>query len=101
METLTVSSVKELMDVIGAGNPDPRAKGPVVVKVKIWDGRIVRGSYYRGPENPHVISNKAVITDNNLLLQHVQVLLSKGSGFIVRSGQGYTAHVLKWTISDN
>ena len=93
-----IKGVRQLIDAIGAGNSDPQAKGPVVVILKLWDGRIVTGSYYRGDEKPDVTGPEDIIWDNEKLNPFVEKVLRDGSGFITETGSDDTVCTLKWQI---
>lgn len=89
-----VSSIQELIRVIGANSSEER----MPVEIKIWDNEgVVRGSKYEGSEKPEVISAGAGCIDSNLLWSHVKNLLKRGKSFIVSNGQ----ILFEWTISEN
>jgi len=92
----TVSSSQELVRVIGVNCSNFSASN-AVVKIKIWDNRIVTGSNYEGSESPEIVSSGGPRVDSNLLWSHVKSLLNSGRSFIVRNGSSD----IEWTISNN
>lgn len=98
MERRTVIDAAQLIDVVGAGNPDPHDSGPVVVEVTLWDGRIVQATYYKGKLQPHIDFPTTVITDDSILTGPVNMLLNEGRGFIARGGKSDDTYELLWSI---
>lgn len=88
-----VSTIQELIRVIGANS----SKESVLVEIETWDGRVVRGSSYRGPKVADVVSIVTTRIDSNLLWSYVKNLVEKEKSFIVKMGSSCN----EWTISDN
>ncbi|MFC1687603.1 hypothetical protein ACFL0L_03420 [Patescibacteria group bacterium] len=100
MERHTVIDSSQLMDIIGAGNPDPGDPGPIMVEVTLWDGRIARATYYKGSNEPDVDSPSTVMTDLSPLNNPVNALLNDGTSFVIRMGQSDDTVVFEWTVED-
>lgn len=45
MKNYRAENMVQLLDIIGAGCPDPRMQGPVVVRVDVWNGKTIEGAY--------------------------------------------------------
>lgn len=98
VEKCQVKNIGQLIDVIGAGC-DPFSNGPVVVEATLWDGRVVRASYYRGPyENANIETKLCVVVNDNMLRSFVEKLLSSGESFRVLTGESDDTCFLEWTI---
>lgn len=93
----TVSNIQELVRFIGASS----SKNSVLVEIRTWDRRVVRGSNYGGSKRADVISVATLRMDSNLLWPHVRSLVETGEGFIIRIGPNCDACLSEWTISDN
>lgn len=100
MERYQANSVPQLIDFIGAGNPDSSFSGPVVAEIVLWDKRVVRASYYHGSyETADISVNDSVIMDDDVLAPFVLRLLSSGESFRVLTGESDETCFLEWTIS--
>ena len=100
-----VSSIQELIRVIGTKSPKFSSAKSMVVEIKTWDDRVVRGSNYKGSKRPEVISIRVPCIDSsidsNLLWSNVKRLLKTGKSFIIRIGPSCDACLSEWTIGDN
>jgi len=92
-------TVDALMDRIGAGC-NPHDEGPEVVRVVLWDLRVVVGTYFDcGPKELDVVDhNSDVIFDNRKLQPFVSRLLDKGMPFVTETGSHDMICTLRWTI---
>jgi len=88
-----VSNIQELIRVIGANS----SKEGTSVEIKIWDGRVVRGSNYKGSKRPEIVSVGTTRIDSNLLWSHVNSFLKTGESFIINNGQV----LFEWTIEES
>jgi len=101
MQNYPLTTVAGLVDIIGAGNPDPSASGPVVVQATLMeDKRVVKGCYYKGPKTPDITSKFDVIMDDIALRKHVDALMKDGTSFITETGTSDMVCTLEWTIHD-
>ncbi|MDD5489394.1 MAG: hypothetical protein PHP25_01790 [Candidatus Moranbacteria bacterium] len=100
-----VSSLIQLIDVIGAGNPNPSASGPVVVEIELQGeigmSRTVIGSYYEGEKKPDVTARTDYIADDEALRPFIQKLITRGESFITETGSSDMVCTLEWTISNS
>jgi len=101
MTSYTASKMGQLLDIVGASNPDPKARGPVVVEVRLWDGRIVSASYYNGPkfQKPDAESIYDIFYDVDPLVPLVDRLLQTGETFVTITGDDDMVCCLEWKIT--
>ncbi|MCX6784737.1 MAG: hypothetical protein NTV81_02255, partial [Candidatus Komeilibacteria bacterium] len=99
MKSYDCSSYRRLIDIIAAGNPDDRSSGSVVALVRLWDGRVVRGSYYEGSKKADVETPEAIFIDSTPLHSFIEALLQSGTSFVVMMGSSDDTCCLEWTIS--
>jgi len=102
-------TIGELIDIVGRGSTDEQHPGPDVVKVKIWDGRMVVANYcdkakglYNGNDGPDIASKESMIWDDEGLKVLIEKLLNNGQSFITEyASESYVTHILVWTIKDS
>lgn len=103
MTKYDASKVSELVNAVGIHNPNPHAHGPVVVEVNLWDGRVVRGSYYSGSKylNPdaQTIRESFRADDDPRLQELSERLLESGENFVTQTGSHDDLCTLEWTIA--
>lgn len=95
-----ISGIPMLIDLVGAGNPNPRDNGPTVVTGNLWDGRVVTATYYRGPkyQNPDAETREDVFWDDGVLRPLVEKMLEKGESFVTVTGTDDAVCCLEWAI---
>lgn len=96
-----ISTKDELLDMIGAGNPNPLAIGPKVVEGTLWDGRKVSAAYYKkGPKwlHPDASTLEEIFMSLKPLVPLVDRLLENGKSFVTMMGASDTVCCLEWTI---
>ncbi|MBU0598141.1 hypothetical protein KKF61_04050 [Patescibacteria group bacterium] len=98
MEIHHASSVAEVIDIIGAGNPDPSSWGPDLVEIKLSTGDIITGSYYKGSKTPD-IDYPITILPNSVLLGPVANLVKDGEDIIILSGRSDDTCRMIWKIT--
>ncbi|MBU0531414.1 MAG: hypothetical protein ABIG32_01485 [Candidatus Uhrbacteria bacterium] len=92
------TNIKKLVDHVGAGVMDPGERGPIPLRVLIWDGRVVVASYYKGTKTPDVTSRLDVIIDDVAMRPHVEALLRDDTSFITETGSHDMVCTLEWSI---
>lgn len=91
-----------LLDIVGASNPNSQARGPVVVTARLWDGRVVRATYYRdGPkyQHPDAEVKEDIFYKVAPLVPLVERLLATGESFVTVTGSSDTVCCLEWSIA--
>ncbi len=102
MQTYTATSVAQLLDIVGASNPNPDDPGPVVVQVRLWDGRKVIASYYDGPKyhDPDAKVREDLFYELDILVPLVDRLLETGESFVTFTGSHDMVCCLEWSIAE-
>jgi hypothetical protein len=96
-------SKAQLLDIVGASNPNPSHPGPVVVAVRLWDGRLVRASYYgNGPKymTPDAETRSGIFFDIAPLVPLVERLLESGESFVTVTGTHDDVYCLEWSMAN-
>ncbi|HDL74912.1 MAG TPA: hypothetical protein ENH06_00810 [bacterium] len=106
MEEYDIKNKAQLLDLIGAGVTNPKESGPVVIKAKIWDGRIVRAIFKTKIEK--IDGKKYMVGDVEIyddiffdlkpLVPFVDKMLSTGESFFTVTGTDDMVCSLQWTI---
>lgn len=91
-----LKGIPQLVDAIGTGC-SPDAKGPVVLKYKLWDGRIVTASYNRENKDADDHFDETVVFDEERLNVLAAKLLS-GESFVIDTGTDDQFCSLEWAI---
>ena len=97
----TANSARDLLNIVADSNPDPGARGPVVVEVTLSDDHLVRASYYSGPkfQTPDAETKFHQFNDVAPLMPHVDRLLKTGQSFVTLTGESDSYCCLEWTIA--
>ncbi|MBU1179953.1 hypothetical protein KJ885_03345 [Patescibacteria group bacterium] len=91
--------LKKLLDIVGASNINPSDRGPVVVRVNLSDGRVIKATYHNCKmQEIDVSSPYDIFLETEPLVPFVKELLSKGKSFITDTGSHDMVCTLKWTI---
>lgn len=95
-ETVTVNNTHDLIRVISVGIGEL-----LIAKVRLWDGRVVKGSRYKGEKIADFITVGAFISAADKMLQGLIMdkLLQRGESFIVQTGTGDELLLVEWSIS--
>lgn len=95
-----ILGLKNLIDAVGAGCYDPTAKGPVVVRLELWDDRVVTASYYRREEGetPDIDCQDEIIWDDATIRPFAENLINEGKSFVTETGTSDTVCTLKWEL---
>lgn len=101
VEIHEIENKVQLLDMVAAGVSDSKAKGPVVVRATLWDGRIVEGSYHKGDkfQKPDAETIYDFFCDDEPLKPLVDRLLTDGESFVTVTGEDDMVCCLEWTIS--
>lgn len=100
MQSYTVVNLDELAAIVRCGNSEPEDPGPVVVEATLWDGQIVRATYYRGEQSPDITAVKDDVLSLVDVVPVLTALLANGTPFITQVGEDDLVCTLRWTISD-
>lgn len=94
----SAGSPGELLRLV-AGGYNPYDDGPVVIRVGVWDGRVVVGTYYDGQDKPDLYTDESVIEDFDSLGMFLEDLLGgRREHFVTTTGRGDMVCVLCWTL---
>jgi hypothetical protein len=102
MRTYNAACMPELIDIIGAGNPDVTCTGPVVIQVKLWDGRAIEAVYGSKPGEllcGDIETTDEVVMDDVLIGKYIDRLMTKGEHFFVVTGSSDTTCSLEWRLA--
>ena len=90
--------LSDLCSLVELGcHPNPKHHDDVVAQIVVWDGRVVRGEYYKGDQTPDITAGFLSVS----LFPFVQELFNnKGTPFIIRLGTDDEVRTIKWTIHD-
>ena len=93
--------IARVIDAVGAGCFDPHDRGPVVVQIKLWDGRTVEGAYHRCEESElNVVDHEGdLIWDDNALRPFVEKLIAEKTPFVTETGSDDMMCTIRWTIN--
>lgn len=94
--TYTAADADELLDIVGAGNPDPTNNREVIAFVTLWDGRKITASYPLTKRIPDVETNDPVIYENNVLRPFVDRLLNEEVPIVIKTGTDENECTLVW-----
>jgi hypothetical protein len=89
-----------LIDAIGAGNMDPSAPGPVVVRLHIWTGQFITASYYKYAEGEmgDLESSDDIIHDDEAIRPFAERLVHDGTSFTTITGSDDMVCSLRWEL---
>ena len=106
MERYNIENKAQLLDLIATGVINPKEKGPVVIEAKIWDERIVKGTFKTKTEKidgrecmvGDVETREDIFFDESPLIPFVDKMLSTRDTFFTVTGTHDTVCSLEWTI---
>lgn len=101
-EEATINNINQLIDRIGAGNPDPDNSGYQDLVRLIWapDGRIITARYCGEDFSTADIDVKVdPIDDDEIIRPHAEALLRDGKPIKVLMGGSDDTVFMEWTIS--
>lgn len=99
-----IRTMNQLLDVVGASGPNPKDRGPVVVRATLWDGRTLEASYYTtrmGPkwQKPDAETNLDFFENVEPLRLPVQRMLDTGESFVTITGSHDEVCCLEWYLT--
>ncbi len=96
----SAASVRQLLDLV-AGGFNPYDDGPVILQVRLWDDRVVVGTYCYDSDAPDLSTQEDVIEDYDSLGLLLEDLLGGKRGrFVTTTGTGDMVCTLCWTLQE-
>lgn len=78
----------------------PSLDGPILVRILLWDGRVVTASYYQGERSPDALSLEGGFRKSDELELLINRLLEEGTPFVTETGSDDQVCTLEWTIAE-
>ena len=101
MQIKSAPNVRVLLDMVAAGSLDPSDPGPVVLRINLWDGRVIEARYCRDERkfhNPDAETMEDVFIDEIPLVPLVQKLLEDRTPFVTLTGTDDMVCCIEWVL---
>jgi len=85
--------------IAAAGNCDRTERDAGLIRITLWDGRVVVSERYLGIKPPDVLGNERLIHDVSTLHTYIEELLATHRPFTTQTGVGDDALILEWKLT--